>query len=161
MNSNLVFFAVFCTFALSPASALWMKDVTGKNASYIFEGRVHSNLKEEQVKVSLEVQVKGPNFSIPVNLIGSPFGWYNGYNFYYLVRVPKETNLYETTEYTIEYTSFEADANADRVVSVSDIAIVEPDVKEPKNVRLCSQGLKNQDKTDLVPGKSVTLTKCA
>lgn len=161
MNSYVALFAVVCTLALSSASALWMKDVTGKNTSYVFETRVHSNLEEEQVKVSFEVEVKGPNFSVPVNLTGTPFGWYNGYKFYYLVKVPKETDLYTATEYTIEYTSFEFDDNADRVVSVSDVAIVEPDAKEPKNVRLCSQGRKNEDKTDLVPGKAVTLTKCA
>lgn len=158
MNCNLLLFAVFFTIALSPAAALWRQD--GKNISYVFETRVHSNLPEEHVKVAFDIEIKGPNLSYKTDIHSKPSGWYNGWRFYYLMRVAPEIDLYDATEYSIAYTTHEGDENTDRVVSVSEVAIVEPDVKEPKNVRLCSPGHKNQDKTDLLPGSSVTLIKC-
>lgn len=155
MNNVLLLSAILATFSVSSAIPLG-----SKNATYIFQARVISNLQEEKVNVSFQVELKGPNVTFKTDLNGKPFGWYNGAEYFYLQRVPKEINLYDSTEYIVSYTTFEDDANADRVVSLSDVAITEPDVKQPKTVDFCSSGHKSSDKTDLLPDKPVTLTKC-
>lgn len=156
MNNVLLLFAILATLSVSSAIPH-----APENASYIFEGRVISNLQEEKVKVSFKVELRGPTVNLKTDLIGKPFGWYNGAKYSYFQRFLKGIHLYDVFEYTVSYTTFEEDANADRVVSLSDVGIVmEPDAREPKTLQFCSNGHKNSDKTDLLPDRPVTLTRC-
>ena len=156
MNSNLVLLAVLCTFALSPACAMEDDNTT----HYNLEIKVSSNLEEEFVKVSFDLQITGPNVSYKTDLTGKPRGWYNAHKWPFLKRVPKEINLYDATEYTLSYYTFDDDANTKRVVSISNIAIVEPYVADPKNIHFCFKNYKNTHRTAMKPGKPVTLTRC-
>ena len=151
MKCLLLAVVVLASLAASSSSA------ATKPVSYIFETRVLSGKDIERVKISFDVLVKGPKFSYKTDLDGKPFGWFTGYKFYYL----KKTNeaLFDATEYTVKYTTFD-DEVSDPEISISDVAIVEPDKREPKNVRFCVTGKKNTDKTKLEPNTPITLTKC-
>lgn len=128
-----------------------------KDPSYIFEVKVLSGKGIERVKISFVARVKGPNVGYETDLNGKPFGWYTGHKFYYLKRTSQP--LFDATELTLKYTTFD-DEVSDPEISVADVAIVEPDKREPKNVRFCSKGQVNAEQTKLEPNTPITLVKC-